>query len=127
MLQEEIEILKGERFWINKIKSALLNGSVLDEYSKWLKPYDDKRGRFVEDFKNSLASQFSIKLPNGENYSEEWLEMIGYNLSIQIEKNNGFKNINKLLSLARPALRMEMGPAENLVVGASKIGGVQKT
>jgi len=123
MLVEENEILKGERYWIEKVKSNLLDISVLEEYGNWLSRFDSDRAIFVEEFKNNLLNQLNKDFLLERNYIEEWKEVIGFNLAYQMKKHNCFFQRNEILSFIRPALRMEKSSIENTDIGESKIGG----
>ena len=124
MLIEGINILEGERDWVNKIKKNLLNANLLKAYSEWLEKNDPKRGGFIARFEECLRSNLKNQLPHDEGLSSEWLEVIGYDLLKQLVKNNGVGQMDKLLSLIRPTLRLRTEDVLEIAIGSSKIGGL---
>jgi hypothetical protein len=94
-------------------------------YADWLEERGDDRSHFLRAY---VAASRSMKLsdfPRAQGLPEEWLELIGFRLLERIAVAGLSELKDRVLRLARPAVRMKKGAAgsRKIAVGASKIGG----
>lgn len=127
MLKEGDNILKGERIYLNKIKSNPLDKEPLKIYLSWLKNHDIERASQLEMLINSLENNLhDLKITIPEKIAttkKEWLEIIGFDLAEQIQKSNLSTYLENIKFLLRPAYRMMQQKNNNINIGESKIGG----
>lgn len=119
------EPLTGEREWLTAVLADLSDDVPKLVYADWLEERGDDRSHFVRAFVGAARSMTPSDFPQAGLLSEEWLELIGYRLLERVAAANQPDLKDRVLRLARPALRMKKVKAADpkLPVGASKIGG----
>lgn len=119
-------LLLGEREMLSAVVANLSDDAVKLVYADWLEERGDTRAAFLRAFVKAAQSMSPSDFPSAKGLSWEWQELIGYHL-LQWTAEAGLPELrDRLLRLARPALRMEQTKADDrrIPVGASKIGGL---
>jgi uncharacterized protein (TIGR02996 family) len=119
-------LLPGERDWLAAVVADLADDAPKLVYADWLEEQGDDRSDFLRAFVAASRSMNPADFPEAKGLPEEWLELIGYRLLERVAAERVPKLKERVLRLARPALRMKKGPADErkIAVGASKIGGL---
>jgi uncharacterized protein (TIGR02996 family) len=120
------KLLAGERAWLTTIVTNLSDDTAKLVYADWLEERGDDRSQFLRAFVKATRSMDPSDFPPAGRLPEEWLELIGYRLLKRVA-DAGFPELrDRVLRLARPALRMMKDPADEreIPLGASKIGGL---
>ncbi len=120
------QLLPGERKWLDEVLADLLDDAPKLVYSDWLEDQGDERAAFLRKFVAASQTMDPTDFPPARGLAEEWLELIGYRLLERVAAA-GFPELkDRVLRLARPALRMKKSKASDrtIPVGASKIGGL---
>src|SRR5687768_13472578 len=99
-------ILDGEREWIASVVANLLDDDRKLVYADWLEDRGDKRSAFLRQYVAALRSMDPDDFPSARGLSEEWLELIGYQLARLIAVAALAEKKATYFRLARPALRM---------------------
>jgi uncharacterized protein YwqG len=125
MLKEGRNLIKGERVWINKVKSNFLNSKILADYSLWLKKQNDNRSTFVENLSKALEKEDKKLLPSLSNEDAEWIEAIGFTHAQQMFLHKCIKFKENIARLAKPSFLINSKAKEDneILIGASKFGG----
>jgi uncharacterized protein (TIGR02996 family) len=116
----------GERDWLTQVVANLADDDVKLVYADWLEERGDDRSRFLRAFVAAARSMSPADFPTADGLPEEWLELIGYRL-LERAATAGLPELkDRLLRLARPALRMKKLATDDqdLAICASKIGGL---
>ncbi len=121
-------MLPGEQTWLAAVVANLSDDTTKLVYADWLQEQgDNARAAFLRKFVAAVLSAQVADYPEPEpEFSEEWLELIGFRLLHSLAQAGRFELNERVLKLARPALRMVQSPLEDTEfrIGASKIGGL---
>jgi uncharacterized protein (TIGR02996 family) len=119
-------LLPGERQWLTAVVADLSDDALKLVYADWLEEQGDDRGQFLRAFVEAARSMQPADFPQAKGLPEEWLELIGYRLLERVAAANLPELKDRVLRLARPALRMKKakGSDRKIAVGASKVGGL---
>lgn len=95
----------GEADWLARIVANLADDDLKLVYADWLEDRGDERARFVRDFVAAARTMHEDDFPAAVDQPEEWVDLLGDRLlRLAAEHDEGqFKD--RLLRLARPALR----------------------
>jgi uncharacterized protein (TIGR02996 family) len=123
-----LQLLDGERAFVTAIVENLADDTTKLVYADWLEERGDKRAQFLRSFVEASRLMTPAVFPKTQGFSEEWLELIGFRILERIATAGEavLELRDRVLRLARPALRMVKEPIddEEIAVGASKIGGL---
>src|SRR4051794_41142036 len=100
-------LLAGERNWMANILSDLSDDATKLVYADWLEEHGDSRSDFLRGFVKATGSMNPSDFPHGKGLPEEWLELIGYRLLKRVADKKLPELKDRVLRLARPALRMK--------------------
>ena len=119
--------LPGELPYLSAIAANLSDSAPRLAYAEWLEQIGDSRASFVRDlaFAAQSLSRWT-ELPEANDYSDSWLNMLGYRLFAGIVENEFFDLRDSVLRIARPAVKIKTAIAaeSDIAVGDSKFGGV---
>jgi uncharacterized protein (TIGR02996 family) len=120
------QLLVGEREWLAAVLANLSDDTAKLVYADWLEEQGDDRAHFLRAFVNAARTMSPADFPRTEQFPEEWLELIGYRILERVAAAGVPELKDRVLRLARPALRMRKAPADEsqIPIGASKIGGL---
>ncbi len=122
-----VKLLTGERDWLATVIADLADDAPKLVYADWLEERggDSVRADFLRTFVQASRSMNPADFPKAKGLPEEWLELIGFRLLERVATAGLPELKDRLLRLARPALRMKKSAAADskIAVGASKIGG----
>jgi uncharacterized protein (TIGR02996 family) len=118
--------LNGEHDLLAAVVADLRADAPKLVYADWLEENGDaRRARFLRRYVAAARSMDPADFPKARGLPEEWLELIGFRLVERIadDEERHPELRDRVLHLARPALRMKKG-GRSAPVGASKIGGL---
>jgi uncharacterized protein (TIGR02996 family) len=121
-----LKLLAGERDWLAAVVADLPDEAPKLAYADWLEGRGDDRSGFLRAFVRASRSMNPSDFPRAKRLPEEWLELLGFRLLERLAGAGLAELRDRVLRLARPALRMKKGAAggRKIAVGASKIGGL---
>ena len=97
-------------------------------YADWLDEHDDARGLFLRNFVEAYRSDKPI--PDLDGLPQPWLDLTGLTITSKIVESGLRKWRDELISLARPALRIEASeanfddpPPTPALLGTTRLGG----
>jgi uncharacterized protein (TIGR02996 family) len=115
-----------ERDWLTAVVDNLADDTTKLIYADWLEERGDVRSAFLRQYVAAAKTMNAGDFPQPHGLPEEWLELIGFRL-LEPAASAGCPQLKeRLLRLARPALRMKEIEADDtqIAIGASKIGGL---
>lgn len=120
------KLLSGEREWLAVIIANLADDTSKLVYADWLEEQGENRSHFLRAYVAASQSMKSADFPKSRGLPEEWLELIGFRLLERIAANKVPELKDRVLRLARPALRMKTSVAgrRKIPIGVSKTGGL---
>jgi uncharacterized protein (TIGR02996 family) len=120
------KLLAGEREWLATVVANLADDTSKLVYADWLEERGDERAHFLRAFVAASKSMEPSAFLRAKGLPEEWLELIGYRLLERVATEKLPELKDRVLRLARPALRMKKVAAKDgkIAIGASKIGGL---
>jgi uncharacterized protein (TIGR02996 family) len=119
-------LLPGEDERLAAVVANMAGAAPKLAYADWLEGRGDRRSRFLRAYLRAAETMVPSDFPETEGLPEEWLQLVGFRL-LKVAADAGIPELrDKLLRLARPALRLKptMVADQAIRVGASKIGGL---
>src|SRR5262245_49879492 len=103
----------GERRWLTEVTANLGDDNLKLVYADWLEERGDERAHFLRAFVRASRSMSSDDFPAAAGLPEEWLDLIGYRLLERVAAAGVPELKDRVLRLARPALRMKPVEADD--------------
>lgn len=115
--------LEGEFEQLQQVLSDLANHDLKRQYAKWLTEQADRRGAFLSSVLDDWDSGKET-LTTDESIDAVWQDTCGVTLLQKIRSGKLDSVATSILAAARPALKIELTPADGDVpVGTTKFGG----
>lgn len=121
-----LKLLTGERSLLAEVVANLSDDTSKLVYADWLADRGDERAQYLRAFVAASRSMNPADFLPTPGKPEEWLDLIGFRLLEEVASANLPELKDRVLRLARPALRMKKTEAddEEIPVGSSKLGGL---